>query len=589
MSIYNIIIIILVLAVLGIGIFSYWWNQRLKKKLAKHRKEMEHQMYELAILKDLGERTGYSLNIQNIVDIITGSLHQFIEYSAVSYMLFQPDNIIFKVHLEESVSREFIDNIRDRMLKSLSALLNKDFKESRIEEIISGAILVDNVETVAHSFFNIPLVIGEKVEGVLTVAHTKAGVYTGEKTTILYKITQQASQAVTSLHKVIETEQRKLNAMVESITEGVVMTDKEYRILVANPAAKRIIGFDADKEATIFDFIDNLKDSFDIKGKLEESVKLDKILQVKEVIIKYRYYRIFVSPVKGGSSIKNDKEILGGVVIFQDITHDKELEKMREDFISMIVHELRSPLGGIKKSTEFLREKIAEVDKKKIDSYLELIYNDSSSMLGLVNDLLGVAKIESGKFEINPAPTNINKLIEDRVAFYQAAAGAKKITLDAKFSEDIPKEIKIDPIKITQVLNNLISNSLKFTDNGGTVQVQAFYHKKESDVLEEAKKVGINWMVKVDDKNISQEKDSIIISVTDSGVGIPAKKIPKLFNKFIQFKSTAKTEEEGTGLGLVIVKGIVKIHGGIINLASEEGKGTSFYFSLPLKIEKIDN
>ncbi len=123
-------------------------------------------MYELAILKELGDRVGYSLNIQNIIDIITGSLHQFIDYSAVSYMLLEPEEIIFKVHLEKSISRDFIDEVKDRMLKSLSALLDKKLSAKQVQEVLSGAILTENIETPVKSFFNIPLVIGDKVVGV---------------------------------------------------------------------------------------------------------------------------------------------------------------------------------------------------------------------------------------------------------------------------------------------------------------------------------------------------------------------------------------------------------------------------------------
>ena len=137
---FNDLIILIGILALAIGGFSIWKTRRLRIELKKNEASMKHRMYELAILKELGERVGYSLNVQNIVDIITGSLHQFIEYSAASSMLIDANKLVFKVHLEESVSRKFVNTVRDRMVGSISALLNKDFSEYKIEEIISGAI-----------------------------------------------------------------------------------------------------------------------------------------------------------------------------------------------------------------------------------------------------------------------------------------------------------------------------------------------------------------------------------------------------------------------------------------------------------------
>ncbi|MFH1522884.1 MAG: ATP-binding protein [Patescibacteria group bacterium] len=574
------IILLFITATVAVSFFAFWQSRSYKKSLVKREKEMQRKMYELAILKELGDRIGYSLNIQKIVDIITGSLQQFIEFAVVSYMLLQPEKIIFKVHLEESVSRIFVDDIRDRMLNSLSALLNRDFKKSQIEEILSGAILIEEMDTPVRSFFNIPLVIGDSVEGVLTVSHTKTGLYKEEETTILYKITKQASRAVTQLHEVIETEQRKLNAMVESITEGVVMTDKDFRILVANPAARKVVGIEEKGVVNIFNFIDNLEGKFDILGKLEESVKLDKVLEINEVMIGSHYYQIFVSPVKSKLSTEDSDVVLGGVVIFHDITNEKQVERIREDFTSMIVHELRSPLNGINKMAEYIKSK-KDVDKQKMIDYLDQIYRNSSNMLGLVNDLLGVAKLESGKFEIDPTPSNLNEIINQRAAFYKPVADDKKIELMINLSDDLPEKLNIDKARIAQVLNNLISNAIKFTDPGGKITLAAFKHLQDKNILTEAKEAGVEWQLKRNDQKLSQEQDSVIVAVIDNGKGVPNSQIPNLFNKYVQFKSASRNkEQEGTGLGLAIAKGIVEVHKGKIGAISEEGVGSTFYFTL---------
>lgn len=564
---------------LAAGLFFYFQSQKLKTDWEKRGEEMRRKMYELAILKELGDRVGYSLNVQNIIDIITGSLHQFIEYSVVSYMLFDQENIIFKAHLEKSVSRKFINEIKDRMLKSLSALLNKDFNRGRVEEIISGAILVDEMDEPVQSFFNIPLVIADKVVGVITIAHVKSGLYKEEEMTILYKIVQQASEAVTRLEQVIEVEEEKLNAMVESMSEGVVMTDKNYRVMVINPAAKKIIGVEEKEDVSIFDFIDNLEGKFDIRGKLEESVKLDRVNTAGEILIKDRFYQIIVSPVKSKISVKG-KEIIGGVALFHDITHEKELEKMREDFTSMIVHELRSPLDGIKKIIELIGDSQMEAAKK--ENFLKMIYTNSSDMLDLVNNLLDAAKIESGKFSILKQPENIAEIIEERVKFYETSADEEKIKILKNFDKNLPKNINFDKKRISQVLNNLISNSIKYTKTGGIITVQALFHKGGRDIMEEAKSAGLLLNLKDSLKKISGLGDSLLVVITDSGIGISEKNISQLFNKFKQVEAGGEYKgKKGTGLGLVISKGVVEAHGGTIGVESNEGIGSSFFFTLP--------
>ena len=235
---------------MGIGSYAYWHGRKLKVALGRREQETNRRMYELSILKELGERIGYSLDMRQIADVITGSLHQFIEYSAVSYMLLGGEKILFNIHLEKSVHRGFIDEVRSRMLQSLSALMDKQFKQDQVEELLSGAILSEDLKEPVRSFFNIPLVIGEKVVGVLTVAHTQADLYKEEELTILYKIVSQASQAVSRLQEVVKTEQGKLNAMVESMEDGIVMTDTDYRIMVANPSVRKAIGVDEKKKLT---------------------------------------------------------------------------------------------------------------------------------------------------------------------------------------------------------------------------------------------------------------------------------------------------------------------------------------------------
>ena len=583
----TILFVIVTFGSVAVSVYLVIKNYRAKGVLEKKEQDVSRRMYELAILKELGDRIGYSLDIQQIIDIITSSLRQFIEYSAVSYMLFEPDKVIFKVHLERSVHRRFVNDIRDRMLSSLGALLDREFDKKDVKEVLSGAILIEELDEPVRSFFNIPLVIDEKVVGVLTVADTKNGLYKEEEMTILYKIIQQASKAVTSLQGVVKTEQKKLNSMVESMADGVVMTDNDYRVVVANPAVKSMLGLEKKSEPTVFDFIDNLGGKFDIRGKLEESIKLGKILDTPEALIGERFFQIVVSPVRSTTTMSSG-EILGGVVIFHDITHEKELEELRKDFTSMMVHELRSPLYGISKMADLIIRKKSVIKAKQItDEYLPIIYKNSSDMLRLVSNLLDAAKAESGKYQISREPAiDIRKIVDERLKFYTPSAKEAHVKISALAAKDVPNAISLDPNAVTEVFNNFISNSLKFSRDNGEIAVQLFLHKATGDIINEAKTAGVKWFVKEDDNVLLNLPTSVIAVVTDFGLGISRDNIPLLFNKFKQFKTAAlAANKKGTGLGLVITKGIIEAHGGVVGVASEEGTGSTFYFSLPIEIK----
>jgi signal transduction histidine kinase len=175
-------------------------------------------------------------------------------------------------------------------------------------------------------------------------------------------------------------------------------------------------------------------------------------------------------------------------------------------------------------------------------------------MLELVNDILDFSKIQAGKFEINKDKASIRDIILNRVEFYQVSADTKKVKLNSHIDDGVPTISNFDERAIKQVLNNLLSNALKFTREGGVIEVKA-----------------------------TSADGFIKVSVSDTGVGIASDKIKDLFLKYKQLGGNPiYSEEKGTGLGLVIVKGIVEAHGGEINVESEAGKGSTFYFTVPV-------
>lgn len=574
------VIYFFIILALGMGGFLHLRNLRLKLLLRKREEDIKKKIYELAILKELGERIGYSLNVQNIVNIIAGSLQQFFEYSAVAYMLLEPKEIIFNIHCRESIPKIFINEVKTKMLQSLSALLNKDLAGIGIKEVISGSIIEEELPELAQSFFNIPLIISERVVGVLTIASKKAGLYKEEDMTLLYKIVNLASQSVTRLQEVVNTEGEKMNAMVESLEDGIVMVDKDYRILVMNLAAKKAVGLEKKEGITILDFSEKLYSKFDIHAKLEESIKLDKMLISDEILLGERFFKIIILPVKNSALVL--KEVLGEIIIFRNITKEKEIARLREDFNAMLVHELRSPLDGIKKMIELIKEEDLYKEKQKYDEYMNLIHKSASEMLKLINDLLDSATLEAGKFKIYKIPANIKNIIKDRIKFFEASAKEARIDLVSQLDNNLLQKVNFDEVRISQVLNNLISNALKFTKGGGFITIGALMHRFGNTIIEEAKKAGLEHLFIKSIENLSNVPDSLVVIVADTGIGMSPSELNQLFNKFKQFKIAAPDKKGGTGLGLIIAKGIIETHGGIIGVVSEENIGSTFYFTIPI-------
>jgi signal transduction histidine kinase len=576
------VLIILLLAVLAL--YFYLSIRKQSRNISKEREEATRHLYELAILKELGERTGYSLNVEEILQIITGSLRQFIDYTAVGYIVITPEKLKVNTHIEKPVSGLFLQEMKKRMLASLSALTDKSFDAFVLDEVTSGAIVIDEIKQNIGSLFNIPIVIGGKVVGVLSVAHIDVGLYKEEDMTILYKITGQASEAVSRLEEVVEMEKGKLNAMVESMEDGVLMVDTDYKIVVANPAVKKIIKFDAKNQSAgglnIFDFVDSLGGKFDIHGRLEEALVKKNSFVSERINIDDVFFEIGVYPVLH-TSVKGSDQMFGAVAVFNDVSRDVELERVREEFASMIVHELRSPLDNIKKITELMISGAISAESGQFKEYLSMAHASSASMLGMVSDILDLSKLQAGKFEVNKEKSDIKEVINNRISFYKISADGKKISLDAHFDENVPETAEFDPQALKQILNNFISNSLKFTKEGGSILISAFTYDPAKIFPEDMDRSKVSIFPEAKDMNI--KVPSLCVAVSDNGLGIPEIAIKDLFHTWKQAKlNPVDKESKGTGLGLVIAKGIAEAHSGTIGVVSKEGVGTSFFFTIPL-------
>jgi signal transduction histidine kinase len=245
------------------------------------------------------------------------------------------------------------------------------------------------------------------------------------------------------------------------------------------------------------------------------------------------------------------------------LRNQKKLERLKADFNSMIVHDLRSPLNIIQGYVDIVRTQVIGNITEEQAELLTIAKENVYKVLKLIDNFLTASKLEVGRFEIETEINSINSLVETLFDHYKVLSEKKKIKLNMDLDKNLPL-LHFDKFRIEQVLTNFLSNAIKFTDENGDITVRTSLKQKQNE--------------------ISKEVDlSALVEVTDTGVGIPENELKKVFNKYEQTEAGKNASLKGTGLGLAISREIIQLHHGEVGVRSKEGEGSTFYFSLPIK------
>ncbi len=339
----------------------------------------------------------------------------------------------------------------------------------------------------------------------------------------------------------------KIDGILKSVGDGLIVTDIYNRVVLMNRAAEDLLGVRLSE-------VINRPIDFAIKDKTLRD-KFKETLNKKKTGTQFdfelpgentKYPRIMRARI----SVIYDKtgKQTGIVTIIYDVTHEREMDRLKTEFISIAAHELRTPLTSIQGFSEILltRNDLNEEERKKFLSYIN---KQSKHLANIINTLLDISRIESGKGLIfNKAPCNINEIITETVGYFKAFS--QKHQFEVSLPEE-SVELMVDKEKMRQVLENIISNAIKYSPEGGIIQITG-------ELL----------------------KEHYQLSVKDQGVGISPEHIEKIFDKFYRV-DTSNTSVSGIGLGMSIVKDIVEAHGGRIWVESELGKGTTVIFTIP--------
>ncbi len=374
-----------------------------------------------------------------------------------------------------------------------------------------------------------------------------------------YKSQERRIQTLSVLSDSVLSEKNLMSAIMDSIADGVIVTDVLGTIRLTNPKAKEILGLYAE-DAVGQNAADFIKRFFDVsyenvREHFEKVVEQGKIfsLEIKLALPTTRFYTLSVGPVRSREGL-----VQGIVAVFSDITELKELDQMKTDLMSMVTHEIRTPLATVRGFAQILLK--GGIPGEKAKEFLEIINRQSNRLVNLVNDFLDITRIESGRQNITKAPLNMQKLIENALVDLKPLADDKKISLHFEQPNYTVPEVPADRNLMEQVLINLLSNAIKYSPKGAEARVA-----------------------------IRRENGAIQVDVKDTGLGIPRESLPRLFEKFYRVRCDDRKDIIGTGLGLSLVKQIIDVHSGTISVKSEHGVGSTFTFSIPFRAPETDS
>jgi len=345
----------------------------------------------------------------------------------------------------------------------------------------------------------------------------------------------------------LDLEKSRLKTMINCMANGVMVTNRNLEVVLHNPALMRLL---------------------EISGKIENPTPLNQILNDESLITTLKQIQSDESSrdesisqeIEAGKNVLRaisapalgpDDGIVGTVTVLENITAFKQLDEMKSNFVNMVAHELRSPLVSIRQQNSVLLEGLAGPLEDKQKDFLGKGVIKIDQLLELINDLLDIAKIEAGKAVQHQVPVDVGKAIEDMVSLIKPRAKDEGIKLTCSCHDLRP--VQADPKSIDEIFNNLITNAINYSPEGGEVVISA--------------------------KGLGEYME---IKVQDAGVGILPEELPKIFDKFYRVKHPKTRKVMGTGLGLAIVKGVVEAHNGTIDVESVPDKGTTFRILLPV-------
>ncbi len=358
------------------------------------------------------------------------------------------------------------------------------------------------------------------------------------------------SVRVEESQEISEAEQRRLNSVLSHMSDGVLATDRQGNITVVNETALQLLELDDD---------DNVigKSLLDILG-IRQNYTMRELVDddVQQILIDNSDSSGMILSAYFSTIQRESGFVSGFVCVLHDVTSQQKEDQERKQFVSNVSHELRTPLTSVKSYVEALSDG-AWKDQEIAPQFLKVVQDETDRMIRMINDLLSLSRMDSGTVKLNLEYVNINELFNyildrfDMILKKEKDPDQKKYTIQRNITKK-DLWVEIDTDKFTQVIDNIMNNAVKYSPDGGVITAR-----------------------------LMETKNHVIMSIADQGLGIPRKDISHIFDRFFRVDKARSRKQGGTGLGLAISKEVVNLLGGQIWVDSIEGKGSTFYISLP--------
>jgi len=349
----------------------------------------------------------------------------------------------------------------------------------------------------------------------------------------------------------LNQEKEQVSGILSSMADGVMTFDRDGNLLISNPPAKRLLHtwwYETYPDVTTSNTTAHLQDVPSSIKDLFDQVVNEEREQTAEVVLQGRTWMILMTALYDDD---DQKVVRGAVAVFRDMTEERRLDKLRQGFIANVSHELRTPIALLQGYSEAIVDDVVDSEEQKREIG-QIIYDESKRMGRLVNELLDLASLEAGHFQMNQTWVEVGDFFERITRKFQTLAKEQNIELVFAGSVQPHTVILMDVDRIEQVLTNLIDNAIRHTRDDGIVTVR-----------------------------VGENEQQLLVSINDTGVGIAEEDLPFVFERFYKADKARTRGKAGTGLGLAIAKNIVEAHKGHIIVQSKLGKGTTFTFSLP--------
>jgi two-component system phosphate regulon sensor histidine kinase PhoR len=420
-----------------------------------------------------------------------------------------------------------------------------------LNKLLLVSIIVAFVLAIAIAFFS-SLIISKPLKEIAWISKSiAAGDYTKrilisshDELGDLARAFNHMSEQIRARIQEVTAAKARLEAVLLSMFEGVMVLDASGKIRLMNERLKEYLKVEDNPIGRkTLEIIRNIE----IQEIVDKSLKIKKGLESREISVLIPDERILSVHA---TPIINKGNTEGSVLVFYDITDLRRLEKIRQDFVANVSHELRTPISSIKGYAETLLDGAID-DKENAKDFIEIIHSDSERLASLINDILDLSKIESGELKLGIQPISLTPIIKKVVKLLTKQAKAKGVKIELDVSNTVCK-VMADKERIAQVVLNLLDNAIKYNKLNGKVTI-----------------------------SYKEDKKLLKVNITDTGLGIPAKDLDRIFERFYRADRARSREIGSTGLGLSIVKHIIEAHGGAVSVESIPDDGSVFSFTLP--------